>query len=351
MIYFFTNDLRVHDNIAWEFFLKSGGKECIGILDESFQNERKNIRAFNVFKKGLEDLFVELQAKGFKVEILKDYKKMRGREIVMSDDTSPFAQKRLKEIQGIASKVHLFDTKHFLPGTEKKYKVFGAYYKNRLEEIFKDGVYKNLRKNTSSEPLNTPLYLEAIKNLKGFNSDLYKRSSKASIKVRSGSTNTSWAIARGIMSTREVYEYVRKNDPDGLESLVRELLFRDFYSRATLWFIKDYGDTFRNPGVVWKVNSLDDLIKKIHGAPKVIKEIYHVLLKTGNLSNYGRMLFATWVYDIGANWRLGELLFARELIDYDYSNNHWNWAHHSIQGLNYQWPERKFKIDDTILYV
>jgi deoxyribodipyrimidine photolyase len=92
-------------------------------------------------------------------------------------------------------------------------------------------------------------------------------------------------------------------------------------------------------------------LAQLEDAPEVIKVIYKALIDTGRVSNYGRMLFATWTYDIGANWRLGEELFAKNLLDYDYCSNHWNWAHHSVQGMNFSWPGKKYKIDNVRLYV
>lgn len=365
-----TNDIRLHDNQCWDYFVDhKGPKRVIAILDPKIAdekiNKRFNKRAFTVFHTAIHQLFKVIKDLGYTTMTHNNYDIVKGSDVIMSEDTTPFAMQRLSVIKELAKNVITFDTKHLLPAPPKKYTVYSAYLKSVRSSVYTEKtvrgktivIWESIRKNTKGDPADIKLYSDAIKSLHNFNPDNYLRYSKASIKVHSGSTGVSWAIARGIVSAREVYEYVRKkcNDVEylpAMESLFRELIFRDFYSRATLWYIKDYNDTFRNPKVHWKITSMQDYTHEIkHNSPEVIKMMYKELIDTGMLSNYGRMLFATWTYDIGANWRLGELLFAKYLLDYDFSSNRWNWAHHSVQGLNYQWPAKKFKISNVYLYV
>lgn len=368
LYYLLTNDIRLHDNQCWDYFVANAGKSgtVIVVLDKLLAdkkvNRRFNERAFAIFITAVSQLFEVISGMGYKTLKVTDYSHLRGHDVVMSEDTSPFARKRLENIRSIAKSVVTFDTKHLLPAPKKKYLVYSAYYKYVrplvTEEIQKKGeVYtewKPIRKTTKGEPATIKLYSDALKSLHSFDPDKYSRCAKASVVARSGSTDTSWAIARGILSAREVYEYVRKKwseeYPNTFESFFRELIFRDFYSRSTLWHINNYSDTFRNEGIKWKVNTMKEYHRAIfdRGTPSVIKTIYNSLVKTGKVSNYGRMVFATWTYDIGANWRLGEELFAKYLLDYDFSSNRWNWAHHSYQGLNYQWPNKKFKVSAVI---
>lgn len=217
---------------------------------------------------------------------------------------------------------------------------------------------------------------KALELLHGYDPSKYSRFAKASIGSRSGSTNASWALSIGILSPREVYNYCHgvyirhmireygglvvqdsrgvRTDLEMEDPLIRELLFRDYYAFASAWFLKwsptNKLPALRNSGIAWKITSMKEYVSKISTAPEVIQMIYDTLRKTGNISNYGRMIFATWTYDIGADWRLGYNLFARELYDFDPDSNYWNWIHHSIQGLNSQWPARKYKIEN-IMYV
>lgn len=358
-----TNDLRLHDNKSFDYFLKYPNKKAVcfvfdpKLADETV-NKRFNKRAFQVFHAATEQLTTILRDNGITVEKHKNYDHLGGHEVVMSMDTTPFARHRQATVRGLATDLKIFDNKHLLGASAKKYKVFSSYYKDVVGQLVgTDGQYKTLRKKESDNFTKIKLYTEAHKYLTKFDPDTYRRTQKASVLVRSGATNVSWALARGIMSPREVYEHCRKEcissrDPVAMESLTRELIFRDFYSRATEWYIKDYSSVFRNKdNVKWKITTTREYISEIKDAPEVIKVIYDALIKSGRISNYGRMLFATWTYDIGANWHLGEELFAKHLLDYDYCSNHWNWAHHSIQGLNFSWPGKKYKIDNVTLYV
>lgn len=219
---------------------------------------------------------------------------------------------------------------------------------------------------------------KALESLRGYDPSKYTRFAKASISSRSGSTGVSWALSIGVISPREVYNYCHsayirhmlreygglvvqdkhgvRTDLEMVDPLVRELIFRDYYAFASLWFLKwnmnDRLPALRNRDIKWKITTMKEYLDKIQDkhTPEVIRMIFDTLKKTGNISNYGRMIFATWTYDINADWRLGYHLFARELYDFDPDSNYWNWIHHSIQGLNSQWPARKYKIEN-IMYM
>jgi len=360
-----TNDLRLHDNKSFDYFLKyTGSKAVCFVFDPELADEKVNKhfnkRAFQVFRTATEQLTDVLRDAKFTVETHKNYDHLRGHDVVMSADTTPFARHRHTLISGLATSVKVFDNKHLLAPSAKQYKVYSSYHKDVLTQLYdeKEG-YKMLRKKETDKYPKIKLHKEAVKMMSGFDADTYRRTRKESVLYRSGATNVSWALARGIVSPREVYEHCRKVCAEsrkyGLESfdsLVRELIFRDFYSRATEWYIKTYSSVFRNKTTVtWKITTMHAYLAQLEDAPEVIKVIYKALIDTGRVSNYGRMLFATWTYDIGANWRLGEELFAKNLLDYDYCSNHWNWAHHSVQGMNFSWPGKKYKIDNVRLYV
>lgn len=350
-VYLFTNDLRVHDNPLWDSFIFAPGpKKVHVVLDPSFQGQRHNERIFEIFTGQSRELFSGIHKKwpDIPCSFIKNYSDLAGSHVFISEDTTPFARNRLNTIRALTT-VTSKDIKHLLPEPDKKFKKYSSYFDSRLplvQDSEKD--FKTIRKIGKEEPIMTGLYKEALSVLNKFDPCKYLRCAKASVIARSGSTGASMYIARGILSPREVYNHVvKKKNPDATMSIFRELIFRDFYSRVTLWYLEDYGTILRNPGIKWKIDNYSDYIKKIKSGPPIIQEIYESLIKTGKVSNYGRMLFATWTYDISAPWKFGEFLFAKYLLDYDFCSNHWNWAHHSIQGLNYQWPNKKFKIPEN----
>lgn len=387
-IYLFTNDLRLHDNAAYDAYVAAPTpKTAMILLDDSF--DRDGTRSGRIFTKAAKELskIVPDGIKMTKVSSPADLPRIfNDAHVIISFDVTPFAKKRLAEILKVASIVDVYDTKHLLPLipsghirlnhganpvaeinaviTEKPYKVYSAFYKAVIDRYINDEII-GIKQPTGHSRETTKIHATAIECVSQFSPREYVRLRKASVKSRQGSTNASWALARGIVSPREVYEIVRKKCRirDGMRSkyieqhkiafvdFVRELLFRDFYSRSTWWWLKSYDHRLRNQSIKWKITKLRDLVSAISTAPPVIKTIYKSLVDTGNISNYGRMLFATWVYDVGADWHLGEALFRHYLIDYDFSSNHWNWAHHSVQGLNFQWPAKKYNVDNVTLDV
>jgi hypothetical protein len=391
-----TSDLRIIDNPTFEVFrgndhghlsiytkaiekLFNKGKYisevqvCIDPRQATkSRNKYFNKRVFDIFRRASNELLEQTRSLGY-ISRIVDGSAMETIEptdvVIMTIAYTPFAKERANEIMKIVGKNSLIQVPsnyltENLVDMNKKYKKYSAFRDSAVLvlpakfKIISPGptVFGTLRE-------------KALNDLNGFDIDKYRRTAKASVSIRSGATNVSWALARGIISPREVYNHC--NTPkilyditraDELEELIkpqmtnftRELLFRDFYAYVTFWFMKRESNgsiaPLRNDDVKWSttVRNTTDLIYIIGRprVPEVIKKIYSSLIKTGKLSNYGRMIFATWLYDMNINWRIGEMLFAQELADYDFSSNHWNWAHHSIQGFNYQWPGKKYKIEN-----
>ncbi len=380
-IYLVTCDLRTHDNKAYDAYLSAPSPKYMACVIGGDAFQHQSSRSGRIFLKAIKDYAKAIPG----MKLLKGYSSLKGMKVIISMDTTPFARWRLGVIKGIAESVTVYDTKHLIPiasdasGTPAAtmYKVYSSFYKSVIDGLISDDMIGiPIPPSSSSKPTMTPLYKMAIKCLDGFDEDDYRRLSKASVKRRQGSTHISWALSRGIVSAREVFEVVRKkvftNDFADLSerrqerkkvaflSFVREMVYRDFYSRASLWWIPfdekkgleaSYRHRLRNADVTWKVNTVDGLVGILPSSPLVIQTIYKTLVDTGDISNYGRMLFATWVSDISCDWMVGEALFRRYLMDYDYSNNHWNWAHHSNQGLNFQYPAKKFKVELVTLDV
>lgn len=360
-VYLLTCDLRAHDNPAYDAYIAAPAPKYIACIVAKDVFKRDESRSGKLFLRAYKELSKELIAAGHEVKTLRGHSSLRGCNVIISLDTSPYARQRLKDIEDIAKSVTVIDTKHLIPytPTEKPYKVYSGFYKSVIDKLVDDNIVGiPIPRRGRAAPIITDLYKVAKQCIDSFSSEKYRRLSKASILKRQGSTNVSWALARGIVSAREVFNAVLKkmttseDDKAVFVSFARELIFRDFYSRASLWWIKSsYTERFRNPNVTWKITTVHGLISAISNGPQVIQTIYKSLVDTGVVSNYGRMLFATWVNDISCDWMVGEALFRKYLLDYDFSSNRWNWAHHSNQGLNYQWPSKKFNVSRVTLDV
>jgi len=137
------------------------------------------------------------------------------------------------------------------------------------------------------------------------------------------------------VSIREVYRAFRDND-----SLINELIWRDFYMNITLSFpyILD-GQISRKENmpyklsyssIKWKNNNLyfKQWCQGQTGVP-IIDAAMIQLNTTGFMHNRARMIVASFLTkDLHIDWRWGEKYFASKLVDYNAMSNSggWQWS-------------------------
>jgi deoxyribodipyrimidine photo-lyase len=139
----------------------------------------------------------------------------------------------------------------------------------------------------------------------------------------------------GTVSIREVYWKAKER---GLDALVRQLYWRDFYGQIVAFFEDLYGvgayefqtSTSANP----RYESLSAAKAKVLKAWKegktgvpLVDAAMRQMNETGFMHNRARLVAASWlVKDMGIWWRWGERYFAERLLDYDFSQNFGNWC-------------------------
>lgn len=137
------------------------------------------------------------------------------------------------------------------------------------------------------------------------------------------------------VSIREVYHAFRMND-----SLINELIWRDFYMNITLSFpyILDAQISRKEnmpyrlsyATIKWKNNP--DYFKRWcngHTGFPVIDAAMTQMNTTGFMHNRARMIVASFLTkDLHIDWRWGEQYFASKLVDYDAMSNSggWQWS-------------------------
>ena len=130
----------------------------------------------------------------------------------------------------------------------------------------------------------------------------------------------------GTVSIREVYEALNNDE------FRRQLYWRDFYGHIVdafedLYKISPY-DFQKDPQPGWSTDK-EEFKKWTEGRTghEFVDAAMKQLLKTGYIHNRPRMLAATYLTKhLKIHWRWGEQHFAKNLVDYDFSQNFGGWS-------------------------
>lgn len=323
-LYIFTKDLRFGDNPGLTAAINYAKKartrlECVIAIDPRQANPGPyhSERAFEAFLKYANELVSTGRVKIYRGTVAEVATQRGATRVFITFDVSPFARQRVTELSRVCDVTEVDG--HYVGGWPKGvYKRYSSFVKNITKRPKK---FVLLPAPWSETKLKSRK--DALKKLASYKGE---------------ASGLSVEIARGVLSPREVW-----NATD--ERCHRELLFRDFYAYLTMHFPEPLSSQqrFRNGDYRWQITDDAAAIRNIRQS--VIAPLYNKLVATGDLTNRERMIFATFVWDIGADWRIGERLFARHLRDYDINSNHHNWTHHSTQGNNFQWPLRKINVE------
>lgn len=130
----------------------------------------------------------------------------------------------------------------------------------------------------------------------------------------------------GTVSIREVYHAMP------CAEFRRQLYWRDFYGQIVAFFPVLYGvspyDFMKTPGRGWSTDraAFNRWAQARTGVP-LVDAAMRQLLETGYMHNRARLVAASYlVKDLKIHWRWGERFFAKQLVDYDFSQNFGNWC-------------------------
>jgi deoxyribodipyrimidine photo-lyase len=134
----------------------------------------------------------------------------------------------------------------------------------------------------------------------------------------------------GNISVREVYyAFKEKLDKAASESLIRQLLWRDFYAQL----LNEYPDLLFHPmkeqysKIKWSSSQrlLDAWENGVTGFP-IVDAGMREMAATGYMHNRARLIAGSFLpKTLFINWQKGEAHFARSLVDYDPASNNGNW--------------------------
>lgn len=143
-------------------------------------------------------------------------------------------------------------------------------------------------------------------------------------------------LSQGCLSPRKIYDevkryekYIKKNS--STYWLVFELIWRDYFqfvaqqTGARLFQAKGMSD--QPPDVFGNDEAFKDWCQGQTDEPFVNANM-NELNRTGFMSNRGRQNVASYlIYDLGVDWRKGAAYFEKMLVDYDPGSNYGNWAY------------------------
>ncbi len=356
-LFIFRQDLRLHDNTA----LYRAMNESEAVLpifirdsraDEDFGEEDPR---FWFIAEALTEIDSELQRNNWTLLIYKGIPekiipelitKYRINAVYANKSYSPRGKKRDQKIQETLGNVPFILMKDFLilePEDIEQRKVFTPFYKLWQRKLWSGKISTTHyelgfcqwilpvevdKKNTIERyfPLLRHPYFTmdfGRKRLADFHFSQYDET--RNFPFIDGSTRLSPYIRFGVFSIREVYNRVLSESP----TLISELAWREFWYHIAHYFPSVYNLEFQEKrrGIAWENSEyLRGKIEKAETGYPLVDAALRQLYTTNWMHNRLRMVVASFITkNCLIDWRWGEKLFKKYLIDYDEAVNYGNW--------------------------
>ena len=161
--------------------------------------------------------------------------------------------------------------------------------------------------------------------------DLGEYTERRDLPATDGTTRLSPHLKFGTVSVREVWHRILTALGPGTR-LLDQLLWRDFFHHVAWHFPYVFGQPFHLEyrALIWDRSParLSRWASGRTGFP-IVDAGMRELFATGTMHNRARMITASFLCkDLHLDWRAGEQIFARRLVDYDpcVNNGSWQWA-------------------------
>lgn len=385
-LFVFRRDLRIFYNTAFTKALE----ECDSIIpififtpEQINSNTYKSNKSVQFMIESLDDLKQSLQDKDGELNIYHGkntdvierlIKKYDVDSLYLNIDYTPYSKKRDKLIHKLCIKHEVsFNTYHdvclFVPRTittdnsNDVYEKFTPFYNKCLENIdnitfpekgyFKHNWCKKINDDTRKKINNVytqytvPSYYSllrggrnvvcnTLKNIKDF-----KDYDKTRDNLNKETTQLSAYLKYGCISVKELYKILIDNNFDKKHSLIRQLIWRDFYihildSHPRVLNGKAFKEKYES--LKWdNTPSYFDCWKKGYTGFPIVDACMRQLNTVGYMQNRGRLIVASFlIKTLFIDWRKGEKYFAKNLIDYDPAANNGNWQWVAGSGVDSQ---------------
>jgi deoxyribodipyrimidine photo-lyase len=363
-VFWFRRDLRLHDNAALYYALRSGYSVLpIFVFDTNILDrlEDKTDRRVAFIHAAIGDLQKELAAMGSSLDVrhgdpLTVWKQLSTQydiaEVYTNHDYEKYGQNRDKTVgaflnsQGIAfytSKDQtIFEKDEILSNTGTPYTVFTPYSRKWKETLNSFYLKPYPTQDYFNNFLKTSILQIPSLAAMGFREMSFVYPSKTvrddlivNYKERRdvpsivGTSRLSVHLRFGTVSVRALAQQALRLN----ETFLNELIWRDFYMQI-LWHFQHVseGKAFRAAydQIVWRADESDyeRWCKGQTGYP-IVDAGMRELNTTGFMHNRVRMIVASFfTKHLLLDWRWGEAYFAKKLLDFDFSANNggWQWA-------------------------
>jgi len=404
IIYWFRNDLRIHDNPALAKALKEGKPVIpVFIADnlwyDSFYSELGFPRTGSKRKQILAESLIDLKKtiekhgstlyifRGDTAEILKDLcrqtncsKIVAQREIAREEKKVEFlVSKNIPlelhwgsmlyqpdQVDFPVEKSPFYYTKFknkvlnqpFEPltvsGSDKE--TPGTFSKMNIPPALKEFNAEDWLKQQNSIPFKggETIALEKMKQYINSGGAAHYSETRNQFEGQNFSSQMGSWLANGSLSPRLLFEQLQKaqkKDPANSESfdtIKEQLIWRDNFR---FLFLR-YGDQFfttkglrKTPHGMYNDLETFEMWRQGKTGIPIIDALMHQLESTGFMSNRGRMLVSFYLAkELKVNWQWGAAWFESMLLDYDVYSNYGNWAYQSGRGTDSR-VNRKFNLE------
>lgn len=394
-IHIFTRDLRIKDNKAFNFCVENS--DCVLPIfiftpEQIQHNKYISLNSLMFLIESLQDLHISLNKglyiyegthkkiiEGIVNIIHKSLPRFENILITIAKDYTPYSTKRFKSILSLQTQnkklfvreiedYTLLPLNSILTGSGTSYSVFTPFYKNVLSHI--DDI--DMPKTTSHRlsicslsKMRSPISLDTI--IKKYIDrtklaplrEIYGGRSNGLIKLQNKymkqhtnydktrdtlqekTTQLSAYIKYGCVSIREVFYAMMKVFKNKNHSLIRQLLWREFYAHlyySNPQLLQGISLKEKYDKIVWtgKTRDFNRWCQGKTGFP-IIDACMTQLNKTGYMHNRGRLICASFLVKILlVDWKKGEKYFAQKLVDYDPVSNNGGWTWVASNGADSQ---------------
>ena len=387
-ILIFRRELRIQDNTAFNYLVKNNlnitpifiydtrqieksnnsyfSDKSVQFMHESLKSLEKNIKKFKgklFFYYGISENVIKEILDNYQVDNLvfnKDFtifSRERDRKIIQICQNKGVNVRVLKDIE-------LYDFSKIKTKSGTPYKKFKWFYKNtqKMDINLPNDLSKKAKFNNSNPLTRYSCSLSLISEKYTFNKNIFVRGGRENaIKILKkniknlanypdirqfpikNKNTTSYLSAYnkfGCVSIREVAEHIYDTLGNSGNPIIRQLVWRDFYYNL----VYNYPETFsgNQDSVIknfpWK-NNMHNFKAWCDGKTgfPFIDAGMRQLNREGYMNNRVRLCCASFlVRNLHIDWRQGEKYFAKQLVDYDPSQNNGNWQWISSSGLESQ---------------
>lgn len=369
-LFLFRRDLRLPDNTGLIDALRSGKTVIPCFIFDPRQLENHPYRSapgLRFLAESLQDLDRDLHEHGSALSVLKGAPDETVAQLILTHridavycnrDYTPFARKRDKALEDVCKKAGiafvctgdalLHEPEETLKKDGTPYTVYSPFAANALSLPVREPqklpkgafakhplphAWKNYAKELLSEAAPSRFAggrTEGLKLLRRVSAQEHYAAER-DLPALDSTTHLSPHHKFGTVSPRETFHAVKRT-LGGNHTLIKELLWRDFFTGIGFHFPHVFGHAFHKKydAVQWpgSAAAFHAWCEGKTGFP-IVDAGMRELLATGYMHNRVRMVTASFLTkDLHVDWRKGEAHFARHLADFDpaVNNGNWQWA-------------------------